>query len=152
MRILIFITIWFALMGCVKRNRILIDNGPLITVIKLNSAESANNRKEAEKYIDINSVYDAKKYSEKITGNTPTPNEIYDQYLKFINNIKKDKKFSSEFMYYKYDIGETILNGIADIIFNSQESDEKIVYKLKYVDGCWIVVDIVRSVQNRMHD
>jgi hypothetical protein len=124
-------------------------DGPLVTVIKLHSAESANNRLEAEKYIDVKSAYDPTKYTEENSKNAPTAEDIYSQYLRFINILKKDKKFTSEFMYYKYNISEKFDGNVAEVAFEAKRTSEIIIYKLNCIDGHWIVVDIFRQRVDR---
>ena len=144
---LLFITIFvFYLMGCVysPENRDNMD--PFFTVVKLNSAESYGNRHEAEKYIDINQVYDPRKYVSNPNEIPHTPDKIYEQYLTFSKNIGKTNKFTSEFPYHNYEIRKIFISDdICEIEFISKEPKNNIIYILHNYNGNWIVIDILRD-------
>ena len=129
--------------SCANRAVEPVGDSPLIVVIKLNSAEAFNDRQEATKYINVQSVYDPRKYSAQSSKDTPSAGEIYDQHLKFKSSLGKDKKFSSEFPYFKFHITETVKGSAAEVIFVPHDDEEQLLrYQLTRVNGRWIVPDI----------
>lgn len=134
------------LVSCNSQKVLNMGDSPLIVVIKLNSAESLNNREEARKHIDVQSVYDPKKYSNEAGKKSPSAEEIYEEYLNFIGSLKRDKKFSSEFPYHYYNIKEIVKDDIAEVIFSPKNNEAKYVqFGLTLVNGQWVVTSIRRG-------
>lgn len=110
---------------------------PLITVIKLISAEEQADFDIAEKYIDIKKVYkDIPENKQKST---------WKEFILFNRNLAKDKKFTNSFKYYDYVIKESIDVKSSEVEFVSKISSSKIksiVYHLELENNHWIVTSI----------
>ncbi len=130
-------TLWIACMNWGNNNMI---ESPLATVVKFKSAESALNEEEMKQYIRISEVFN----DENITSE-----EAFDNYLNFLKSFKKDKKFTTEFFYYKYDIKEEIKGQKAKIVFLQNETKQKHIFTLKLIKNKWIIVKIQHNV---LHD
>lgn len=116
------------------------EESPLITIIKLNSAEEGKKYDEALKYIDVNSVYD--EYAKEENNNAL---DLWKEKIEIQYNLGQDKKFNNNFCYYEYDIIEIINNQKAIVTFknkNSKASIKEIVYMLSYTNNKWIVMKI----------
>jgi hypothetical protein len=114
------------------------EDTPLITVVKLQSAESMANFEVAKNYIDINRVYS--KYTESNTSE-----EEWRSIVEFFYNIGKDKKFTNCFKYYDFQISEEIDKNKAIVSFisnNPNSSIKKIIYDLELQEKKWLVVGI----------
>jgi hypothetical protein len=112
---------------------------PLSSVVKLMSAESFGHLEEAEKYIDVESVYS------KHLDDTIDVKSIWKQQIDFKTSLNKTSKFTGHFKYFQYKIKETINDNEASVLFipNNEESKIKeIKYSLIVQDGRWKVVQI----------
>lgn len=111
---------------------------PLITVIKLQSAEAFADFNAAKEYIDVKKAY-------TFEGSTITPDSAWKEVVLFNYKLGQDKKFTNVFAYHDYDIEENENANKAEIIFTSKEhtsSVKKIIYKLELADNKWVVVKI----------
>lgn len=110
---------------------------PFVTVVKLIDAEQMLNLDDAMQYIDVEKVY-SKLGSEN-------PKEDWEKLIRFQYNIGKDKKFSNNFGYGKYNIEETIRGNNASVFFKSKDDNaniKMITYELEKRQEKWIVVSI----------
>ena len=111
---------------------------PLVTVIKLQSAEALLNFEEAKKYIDL----------EKVFEENPESNDVekeWKEMLTFFHNIGKDKKFTNQLKYFNYDIREEIKGNKAEVSFaayNKEAHIKEIIYSLDKLKDRWRVIDI----------
>ncbi|MEC3875554.1 hypothetical protein [Chryseobacterium salviniae] len=132
MKILLYTFFFFAFTNEYKS-----QEKPLITVIKLISAEEQADFDIALNYIDINKVYqDIPKNKRKST---------WEEFVAFNRNIGKDKKFTNSFKYYDYDVKESINKNSSNVEFVSKIPSSKIksiVYHLELENNRWIVTDI----------
>jgi hypothetical protein len=113
-------------------------NSPLVTVIKLQSAETVADFKAAKNYIDINRVYS--KYPE-----SESPEKEWKSMVEFFYNLGQDNKFTNSFKYYTYEIKEEIDNNKATVSFlskNPKSSIKKITYELELQEKKWLIVGI----------
>ncbi|MFV0506074.1 MAG: hypothetical protein ACK5L5_05105 [Bacteroidales bacterium] len=95
------------------------------------------NLDDAMQYIDVEKVY-SKLGSEN-------PKEDWEKLIRFQYNIGKDKKFSNNFGYGKYNIEETIRGNNASVFFKSKDDNaniKMITYELEKRQEKWIVVSI----------
>ncbi len=123
-----------SLMSCIRAQ----DDTPLITVIKLQSAERILNFEAAKRYIDINRVYS--KHPE-----STSPEKEWRTMLEFFYNIGQDNKFTNAFDYHAYRIQEEIKKNKAVVSFiseNPKSGIKKIKYTLELQENRWVVVDI----------
>jgi hypothetical protein len=110
---------------------------PLVTVVKLISAEQSLAFDEAQQYMDVAQVYS------KLGSKTPV--EDWKQLMNFQYNLGKDKKFSNNFEYYDYDIEEAVAGNNATVCFrpkNINSSLIKITYGLEKRQNKWMIVSI----------
>ena len=80
-------------MACNEREA---DVGPLITVIKLQSAEENLLFEDAVTYIDVERVY-----SDYAQNGSSSAIECWKEKLTFLYNLNKDEKFTNHFQYHK---------------------------------------------------
>ena len=114
------------------------EESPLAIVIKLISAESFADIKEAKKYIDIEKVY---------ANNVDTllAEETWRGQILFSYNISKDKRFTNHFKYYDYNIKETQDGKSANVVFEAKSPESiisAIVYTLTQYNEAWKVCKI----------
>lgn len=113
---------------------------PLVTVIKLNSAESLADFEEARKYIDVEKVY-----TKNIQGNK-SPEQAWKEYVQFSYDLGQDKKFTNAFKYYNYRITESQHQNKAEVTLDALSSSkakiQRIVYHLELYEDRWKVVDV----------
>lgn len=132
MKILLYTFFFFAFTNKYKS-----QEKPLITVIKLISAEEQADFDIALNYIDINKVYqEIPKNKRKST---------WEEFVAFNRNLGKDKKFTNSFKYYDYDIKESINANSSNVEFVSKIPSSKIksiVYHLERENNHWIVTNI----------
>lgn len=111
-------------------------NSPIVTVIKLQSAESLLNFEEAKKYIDLKKVF-------KDNPESTDVEKEWKEMITFFYNLGKDKKFTNQFKYYDYNIIELIDESKAEVKFIPIDQDsKKIFYSLELKNNTWIVIDI----------
>ncbi|WP_411032227.1 hypothetical protein [Spongiimicrobium sp. 3-5] len=137
MKYLLIIFITILTLGC-KRQTNMTKESPLISVIKLQAAESIMNLDEAEKYIDVEKVFE--KYPD-----SNNPREEWKEMLTFLYNIGNTKKFTNQFKYYNYTVVEEIGESTATVNFialNTDANIKEIVYTLVIVNDMWKVVGI----------
>ncbi|RXM49626.1 MULTISPECIES: hypothetical protein [unclassified Chryseobacterium] len=110
---------------------------PLITVVKLISAEEQVDFDVARNYININKVYkDIPENKRKST---------WEEFVTFKKNLGKDKKFTNSFKYYDYNIRESINENSSKVEFMSTIPSSKIqsiIYHLELEKKHWIVTSI----------
>jgi len=134
-RIQLIILSLFLLIACNTKPNM---ESPLVTVIKLNSAESLANFEEARKYLDVEKVYS------KSAEGGKSPEQAWKEYVQFNYNLGQDKKFTNIFKYYDYEIKEELHQNKAEVTFEALSSKSKIqriVYHLEMYDDRWKVVD-----------
>ena len=110
---------------------------PFVTVVKLIDAEQALNLEDAKQYIDVVQVY-TKLGSEN-------PEEDWEKWMRFKNNLGKDKKFTNAFGYGNYNIEETVNGNNASVCFKAKDDSESIkmiTYRLEKRQDKWIVIAI----------
>lgn len=110
---------------------------PLITVIKLISAESVADFKAAKEYIDIDKVYSQ--------ASLNSPEEVWKKKVTFLYKLGQDKKFTNVFKYYEYVISEEVKNNNAVVTFSSKNTESNIArisYTLEYREKKWLIVKI----------
>lgn len=133
-RNIITFIIWITIMACSNAQQ----DTPLVTVVKLQSAESMADFEAAKNYIDVNRVYS--KYPE-----SKSPEEEWRSMVEFFYNIGQDKKFTNCFKHYNYQIREEIDNNKATVSFTSNEpksSIKEIIYTLELQEKKWLIVGI----------
>lgn len=111
---------------------------PLVTVIKLISAESLADFDEAKKFIDLEKVYS--NHPDTLSAEQAWKNQVL-----FFYNISKDKKFTNNFKYYDYNIKETKDGDRAKVIFESilpEKVINRIVYDLNLYNKSWVITAI----------
>lgn len=110
---------------------------PFVSVVKLIDAEQSLDLENAKQYIDVVQVYT--KLGSK------NPQEDWEKLIRFNYNLGKDKKFTNNFGYRKYDIEETINGNAASVCFKAKDGNasvKTITYGLEKRQGKWIVVSI----------
>lgn len=110
---------------------------PFVTVVKLIDAEQALHLEDAMQYIDVEQVYS------KLGSKNPKGD--WEKWVRFKNNLGKDKKFTNAFGYRNYDIEETIRGNNASVRFKSKDdsaSIKMITYGLEKQQKKWVVVSI----------
>ncbi|MBP2832611.1 hypothetical protein J8281_10485 [Aquimarina sp. U1-2] len=133
-----YIIIMIAIITSLACNKQKVKERPLTTVIKLQSAESILNFEEAKKYIDVKAVF------EKYPG-SKNPEKEWKEMVSFFYNLGNNKKFTSQFKYYNYNVTETISKQSANVIFTSINKEvkiKKIFYSLEMREENWIVIEI----------
>ncbi len=131
-RVLLVIVTFFTIVCCNKKDSKM-NNDPLISVLKLQSAESLLNFGKAKEFIDIDRVY--KSGSE----------DKWKESVEFFYNLGQNKKFTNSFKYHNFDINQQIISNkavVSFIAYNSKAKINEIVYQLELVDNKWKVVDI----------
>lgn len=114
------------------------SQSPIVTVIKLQSAEALMNFEEAKKYIDLNRVFEENPESHDVE-------KEWKEMVTFFYNVGNDKKFTNQFKYFNYNITETIDDSKAKVKFtpiNQNNQIKEIIYSLDKLDDSWKVVDI----------
>ena len=112
---------------------------PLVTVIKLNSAESLLDFEEARKYLDVEKVYSKNKEA------NVSAEQAWKEYIRFGYNLGQDNKFTNAFKYHNYNIKESQSGNKGKVVFealNSKSKIREIIYHLESIEGRWKVVDI----------
>ncbi len=123
--------------GCKGQDKMM-EETPLVSVIKLKSAEAVLNFEEAKKYIDLDKVFEK----------SPEPRDVEKQWkemVTFLYNLGNDKKFTNQFKYFNYRISEVIDQPKAQVVFTAINEDsqiKKITYSLDMRDEKWLVVGI----------
>lgn len=118
-----------------EKETIIIEN-PLISVIKLNSAEANREYKVAKKYIDVNEVY---------ISDSVDSEKLWKKKVEFNYLLNKDKKFTNQFQYYNYKIHQETKGNLAYVEFisiNKNDIIKSIKYTLELRKNVWVVVDI----------
>ncbi len=137
MKNLITILLFVLFTGCNGQN-IDMKETPLISIIKLKSAEAVLNFEEAKKYIDLSKVFKKSPDSKNIE-------KEWKETITTLHNLGKDKKFTNQFKYFNYSITEEIKGKNAKVNFvpNDKNSNlKKIIYSLKVIDSSWKVTGI----------
>jgi len=140
MKYIIIIIAVITSIGC-NRQKQEVKEKPLIAVIKLQSAEANLNFEEAKKYIDVKSVFG--KHPE-----SKNPEKEWKDMVSFFYNLGNNKKFTSQFKYYNYDITESVDNSKARISFIAIDKGSRIKeinYTLYRINDKWKIVDIQYS-------
>ncbi|MBG6130740.1 SepF-like predicted cell division protein (DUF552 family) [Aquimarina sp. EL_43] len=123
--------------GCNSQNKNMKET-PLVSVIKLKSAEAVLNFEEAKKYIDLDKVFEK----------SPELRDVEKQWKEMVTlfyNLGNDKKFTNHFKYFNYRISEVVKQSKAEVIFakiNKESQVKEIVYSLENREENWVVVDI----------
>jgi hypothetical protein len=135
-KIILFQLVFLMITSCnTKNNQI---ESPLISVIKLESAEALADFTAAKEYIDVKKAY-------TFEGSTITPDSAWKELVLFNYKLARDKKFTNVFAYHDYNIEENVNANKAEIIFTSKEhasSVKKIIYNLELTGNKWVVVKI----------
>ena len=114
----------------------IMNDSPLVTVIKLQSAESNMDFIEAEKYIDIERVYG------ELATRDKGAKDLWKEYLSFGRSLSKSKKFTNYFNYYHYEITVEVNGEDSFVIFKNESGSQVITYYLRKVNNNWKVVKI----------
>ncbi|MEO1033722.1 MAG: hypothetical protein AAFX55_20220 [Bacteroidota bacterium] len=133
---ILLIAIFF--INCNNKQNNEMTNTPLITVIKLKSAEAILDFEEAKKYIDLQKVFEENSESRNIE-------KEWKEMLTPFYNIGNDKKFTNQFKYFNYNINENVEGDKAKVSFeahNKEAQVKKIIYFLDKLNDMWIVIDI----------
>lgn len=137
MRRFILISLIFLLVSCKEEHNDMEDT-PIVTVVKLKSAESLMNFEEAKKYIDLQKVFEENPESQDIE-------KEWKEMLTFFYNIGNDKKFTNHFKYFDYSIKEDVEGDKAKVSFlpyNKEAQVKKTIYFLDKLNDRWIVTGI----------
>ena len=136
MRILVLILVLLFSKICMGQSKV----DALTIVIKLQSSETLYDLTEAEKYIDLERTYGDLAKKEK-----KTPYQLWQEFVKFNYGFSTDKKFTSVFKYYDFNIRvEEVQDGFC-VIFEYQDLQngiKEIRYKLEKLEDNLKVVNI----------
>ena len=136
MRIVVFILGLLFSKICMGQSKV----DALTIVIKLQSSETLYDLTEAEKYIDLERTYGDLAKKEK-----KTTNQLWQEFVKFNYGFSTDKKFTSVFKYYDFNIRvEEVQDGFC-VIFEYQDLQngiKEIRYKLEKLEDNLKVVNI----------
>lgn len=125
------------LMSCTSKEE---SETPLMTVIKLQSAESLKQYDIAKKYLDVNKVY-----GELSTEASKTPEEVWTEFIEFNYSLGQSKKFSNTFKYHEFEIIEKVNQDssvVRFIPYNQEARIKSITYHLLRIDNLWRVIQI----------
>ena len=116
-------------------------NSPLVTVIKMHSAEALLDFTEAKRYEDINKIY------KNLLDSNANPEDSWREYFTSLYKTSKSSKiFTNQFKYFDYDIIEKVDGDSAEVILRSKNPNDylqAIIYKLEKQQSEWIVFGIV---------
>ena len=135
MKILLITVLFFS--QCSKSNLDLMNDTPLIVVIKFISAESQLKFEIAKTYMDVDKVF----------SNSPDSLNVEEEWKEMNRTfyaLGSSKKFTNEFSCFNYEIDETINVDEAFVTFTSIDQKvmiKKIIYKLHKTDT-WKIVAI----------
>jgi len=135
-----YLIITLAILGFSCNNNTWETNSPLVSIIKLNSAEELGDFEEAVKYQNISKLYGGYAREKSIT-----PEAYWKAEILANNDIAKDKRFTNRIKYFNYDISENILDSNAEVIFKNKNHEARIreiIYKLELLNAVWVVQEI----------
>lgn len=131
------------LLNSCSHSTIKCDLSPFETIVFFKIAERNLEFKEAQKYMDVESVYS------KLDSKNPIKD--WKEGNKLLYNINRSKKFTNKFFYASYEIDEKIDHLSAIVYFKEKNRTGNTIdykYELELRNNKWIIIEmyIIKNV------